>query len=203
MEHEHEHEVRSIMPNRATGSATNDAFGARKHDTITKRTNKGRTTQRVTKRGRAQVVGSWTHDADGAFAWSGAVPAVIGTHVGTYGTHTLDILKITNTMFGDDIEPMIGTDLVSYEQVGRSGFYGRPLNDDDARYWNHGRVDERLSCDGTTRVERTRRRSHVARDATTDGRRMADTSIIRCSCQSRRRRTHVNTGRSVRDSVGT
>lgn len=125
-----------IAPNMATGAATDAAFDSRKHDSRQYRTTSGRSTFRVTRRGRAQVVGSWTLDETGSNGWSGAVAAVVGTDVRSFGTDAASVLEITARMFGDEIEPLLGTDTTSWASVGRSGYYGRPLTDADDRYWN-------------------------------------------------------------------
>lgn len=138
-----------IAPNHADGAATDAAYSARNHDIQTYRTNAGRSTFRVTRRGRAQVVGSWTHDADGNHAWSGAVASVVGTRVGSYGTDPRSVLDVTARMFGAEIEPLLGTDTTQWAQVGRSGYYGRPLTDADERYWNPDGWADR--CDVTER----------------------------------------------------
>jgi hypothetical protein len=108
-----------LTPRHGRGVASTEAFDARKHDVVTRRTAKGGQTQKVTRRGTPYVIGSWSHDVEGAAGWSGALAVAIEQHAGRYGARAAEILAVTDALFGDDIPPLLGSDTLSFEEIVR------------------------------------------------------------------------------------
>lgn len=107
----------AMAPRHGTGAATDEAFSARRHDVVTRRTSKGGTTAKVVKRGTPYIIGSWTHDADGAAGWSGAVAVAMPQHAGRFGARASEILEVTQALFGDEIGELLGSDVLSFEEI--------------------------------------------------------------------------------------
>lgn len=113
------------------------AFDARKHETVTRRSNSGRTSQRVTRFGAAYVMGAIDIDVNGLPLLAEFGPDVNVIHPSTAaarmvaaalddgrirrGRHgrlsVIDLEKITAAAYGDLLPPMLnGTEVRQYQQ---------------------------------------------------------------------------------------
>lgn len=128
--------------------SSHEAFKSREHETVSRRSRKGRSTFEVIagKRGRAQVIGS----ADG-IVWSGHVDGMsdvaadarivaqrllMAVSQGKVGAHTIDLERVTDVAYGSFLEhrgeiervaTMTGTDVTSWEQIVHADITDRSL----------------------------------------------------------------------------
>ena len=121
---------------------SDESFNARRHDVVTKRSAKGATSQRVTHYGIAPVIGRTDVDVRGLPMLADATPddtpnvaaaralsiaaQRTNPHDGprlrsrTAGVNAFDVLSITQAIYGNLIDPLLGTDGIgsrSFAQV--------------------------------------------------------------------------------------
>lgn len=102
-----------------TRAVDDRAFQARKHETITRRTNKGATTQRVTRRGYSQHPGDFTRSDGDTLP---VLAEVLGIHRGVYGWSGIDLVRLADAAYSSEgLEPLLGTDAMAFAQVIHAG----------------------------------------------------------------------------------
>lgn len=90
-----------------------EIWQARQHETVTRRSNSGRTNVKVTRRGVASVIGA-IDGPDGC----GTALAHVGARRTRTGWDALGVIRATKLLYrADEVPPMIGTDAVAWSDI--------------------------------------------------------------------------------------